>query len=190
MRPNPSAGAVFIDRDGVIVRNRPDYVKTWPEVEILPGALAGLRLLADARQRVFVITNQSAIGRGVIAAEAVDQIHTRLSVAVAAAGGWIEAFLVCPHAPDDRCPCRKPGPGLLHRARDRFGVDLRASCVVGDHETDVAAASAAGCRSILVLSGRTPREGADIGAHYVVPDLLAAARLICEAEEDAWHKAA
>jgi D-glycero-D-manno-heptose 1,7-bisphosphate phosphatase len=183
------SGAVFVDRDGVIVRNRPDYVKSWPEVEILPGALAGLRLLAFAGQRVFVITNQSAIGRGVIGAGAVDQIHARLSGAVAAAGGWIEAFLVCPHAPDDRCPCRKPGPGLLHRARDRYGIDLRASCVVGDHSSDVAAASAAGCRSILVLSGRTPTADANVGAHHVVPDLLAAARLICEAEEEAWHRA-
>jgi len=174
----------------VIVRNRADYVKSWPEVEILPGALTGLRLLAQAGLRVFVITNQSAIARGVIPAQVVHQIHARLSVAVTAAGGWIEAFLVCPHAPDDRCQCRKPGPGLLHRARDRFGVDLRTSCVVGDHESDVAAASAAGCRSILVLSGRTPREGAGVGAHHVVPDLLAAARLICQAEEDAWQPAA
>jgi D-glycero-D-manno-heptose 1,7-bisphosphate phosphatase len=126
----------------------------------------------------------------VIGAEAVDQIHARLSGAVAAAGGWIEAFLVCPHAPDDRCPCRKPGPGLLHRARDRYGVDLGASCVVGDHECDVAAAAAAGCRSILVLSGRTPVANANVGAHHVVPDLLAAARLIGEAEEDAWPSAA
>ncbi len=180
---------MLIDRDGVIVRNRPDYVKTWPEVEILPGALAGLRLLAFAGQRVFVITNQSAIGRGVIPAKAVDQIHVRLSAAVAAAGGRIEAFLVCPHAPDDRCSCRKPGPGLLHRARDRFGIDLRASCVVGDHESDVAAAAAAGCRSIMVLSGRTPWERAEVGAHHVVPDLLAAARLICEAEGGAWQRA-
>lgn len=190
MRHSGRRGAVFVDRDGVIVRNRPDYVKSWGEVEFIPGALNGLRLLAAAGQRVFVITNQSAVGRGLVSRRQVDQIHGQLSAMVRDAGGLIEAFLVCPHRPQDACGCRKPSPGLLLWARDRFGVDLTASCVIGDCETDIAAAAAAGCRSILVFSGRTLRGQEPAGADQVADDLLEAARTLLEMQEESWQTVA
>jgi D-glycero-D-manno-heptose 1,7-bisphosphate phosphatase len=186
----PRNGVVFVDRDGVIVRNRPDHVKSWSEVELIARALRGLRLLEAAERRVFVLTNQAAIGRGLMSRPQVDQIHALLSAAVSAAGGRIEEFLVCPHAPEEGCDCRKPLPGLLFQARDRLGVDLGASYVVGDFETDIAAAVTAGCQGILVLSGRTPKGPTGLRADYVADDLLAAARVILSLEEGAWQRVA
>lgn len=170
--------AVMVDRDGVIVRNRTDYVKDWSEVEIIPGALEGLALLTQSGHRVFVVTNQSAVGRGLMSRPELETIHDRLGREVDAAGGHIEGFLVCPHAPYDGCDCRKPAPGLMYQARDDHGVDLGNCYVVGDHESDIAIAAAVGCPSILVLSGRTPLGSPASKATLVAADLLAAAHLI------------
>jgi D-glycero-D-manno-heptose 1,7-bisphosphate phosphatase len=182
--------AVFVDRDGVISHDRPDYVKSWDEVEFIPGALEGLRLLAGAGRRVLVITNQSAIGRGVMSQPQLEGIHARLSAIVTDAGGRIEAFLVCPHVPEDRCACRKPYPGLLYQAQARFGIDLKASYLVGDFETDMVAAAAAQCHSILVLSGRTHSGVPGAAGDHVAPNLLAAAQLILSRKERAWQRVA
>jgi D-glycero-D-manno-heptose 1,7-bisphosphate phosphatase len=141
---------VLVDRDGVINRMRPDYVKTWQELELLPGAIESLVRLERAGCEVVVLTNQSAIGRGLASREDVDEIHRRLSALVREAGGRIAAFLLCPHAPLDGCDCRKPAPGLLLRARDEFGFDLSRAVLVGDQMSDLDAARAAGCAAILV----------------------------------------
>ncbi len=185
------ARAVFVDRDGVIIRNRTDYVKSWDEVDFIPRAIEALALLSRAGHSVYVITNQSAVGRGLITMPVIDAIHERIQSLVVDRGGRIDAFLTCPHRPEDACACRKPEPGLLHQARDRFGVDLRSAYVVGDHTTDMIAAAAAGCRSILVLSGRTSRENAGEEADYVAKDLLEAADLILSLTwEGVWQKIA
>jgi D-glycero-D-manno-heptose 1,7-bisphosphate phosphatase len=184
--------AVFVDRDGVIIRNRPDYVKNSDEVEFIPRSIEALCLLSRAGHRVFVITNQSGLGRGLFTKNDLRAIHEQLKTAVVEAGGAIEAFFTCPHLAEDACPCRKPKPGLLYQARRVYRVDLRRAWVVGDHETDIAAARAAGCRSFLVLTGRTanPAESA-YKADYVVDDLLDAAYLILGLpEEVTWQKVA
>jgi D-glycero-D-manno-heptose 1,7-bisphosphate phosphatase len=168
---------VLIDRDGVIVRNRDDYVTSLDEMEVLPGALDALALLSKQGHRVFVITNQSAIGRGLTTRAEVDRMHGALSSQVGERGGLIEAFLVCPHTPEDRCQCRKPAPGLLYQVRDRYGVDLEAAVVIGDATSDVKAARAAGCASILVLSGVTSVKNRG-SADHVVATITEAARLI------------
>lgn len=93
--------AVFVDRDGVINRNRDDYVKSWAEFEFLPGALDGLRRLAALDARVIVITNQSIINRGLAPRAVVDGINDRMTREVRRAGGRIDAVFVCPHRPDE-----------------------------------------------------------------------------------------
>ncbi len=148
MRP-----AVFLDRDGVINENRPGYVKNWAEVRILPGALAALRALARLDRPIVVISNQSAIGRGLTTAEAVDDIHERLAREVETAGGRIDAFYYCPHTPDEGCSCRKPAPGLLLQAAQELDLDLARSYLVGDAVGDIQAALAVGCSPILVKTG-------------------------------------
>jgi D-sedoheptulose 7-phosphate isomerase len=168
---------VLLDRDGVLVRNRDDYVKTLKEVEILPGALEALGVLAKREHRVFVVTNQSAIGRGLTTHAKVDRIHSHLSREARRFGGKIEAFLVCPHTPEDGCDCRKPAPGLLFQARDRYGVDLNSAVMIGDWETDTRAARAAGCTSILVMNGRAGHTAVH-EADHTVKDISEAVQLI------------
>ncbi len=169
--------AVLIDRDGVVVKNRDDYVKSVGEMEVLPGALEALAALSKQDHRVFVVTNQSAIGRGLTTLAEVDLIHSHLVSQLRGFGGEIEAFLVCPHTPEDGCECRKPAPGLLYQARDRYGVDLNSAVMIGDWKTDIEAARAAGCTSILVLGGRT-RDNGPSGADHTVSNISEAADLI------------
>lgn len=168
---------VLIDRDGVIVKNRADYVKSIDEMEVLPGAIEALAELSKHGHRVFVITNQSAIGRGLTTRAEVDRMHEKLLSEVQGLGGSIDAFLICPHTPNDHCDCRKPAPGLLYQARDRHGVDLESAVVIGDAISDVEAARAAGCASILVLSGITS-VSTGYSADHVVATIGEAAQLI------------
>lgn len=169
---------VFVDRDGVINRMRPDYVRRWEELELLPGAIDALVRLERAGCEVVVLTNQSAIGRGLLSREAVDEIHARLSAVVERAGGRIHAFLLCPHAPAEGCACRKPAPGLLLRARDELGVDLSTAVMVGDQPSDVAAARAVGCPAILIDPDGERAAGAAMDPGAVAGSLLEAADLI------------
>src|SRR5579864_1861439 len=171
---------VLLDRDGVINRMRPDYVKRWEELELLPGAVEALARLTGAGCRLVVLTNQSAIGRGLLTGEQLDQIHERLDAVVARAGGRIDAYLVCPHTPQDGCACRKPAPGLLLRARDELGIDLARAVLVGDQPSDLDAARAAGCRAILVDpdAGVLDRERLD--GRVVAGSLMEATDLILE----------
>jgi D-glycero-D-manno-heptose 1,7-bisphosphate phosphatase len=145
---------VFLDRDGVINYNRPDYVKCWEEFEFLPNTLSALRRLAAFDWPVIVITNQSIIGRAVVSRSVVDDIHERMRKSVANADGRIDDILCCPHRPDEDCECRKPKPGLLLRAAAQYSIDLRNSYLIGDAESDLQAARAAGCQAIFVKSGR------------------------------------
>jgi D-glycero-D-manno-heptose 1,7-bisphosphate phosphatase len=175
--------AILLDRDGVINRERADYVKDWQEFEWLPGVLPALQRLAPLAQPIVVVTNQSAIGRGIIPRETVTAIHSQLHAVVAKAGGRIDGFFVCPHHPDADCFCRKPKPGLLFQAAHQFHFALDQAVFIGDTVTDFEAARAAGCQSILVKSGR---QGASLDNLFVdvmlsppiVADLSAAVDLI------------
>ena len=149
-RPRVASRAVFIDRDGVIFRNRDDYIKSWAEVELLPGAVDAIVRLSQAGLRVVLLTNQSAIGRRIVSRQVVEDIHHRLGQIVVAAGGRIDAVLMCPHHPAAHCRCRKPQPGLLFEAETQMGIHLASSWLVGDQPSDIDAAVAAGCFPILV----------------------------------------
>jgi len=151
---NGERGAVFLDRDGVINRNRPDYVRRWDQFEFLPGALEALRVLARENLPVLVVSNQSAVGRGLMSERDLDEINARMQEVVTAVGGRIDSTYCCPHAPEEGCVCRKPAPGLLLRATRSFGVDLGRSCLVGDSVVDMLAAREVGIASVLVLTGR------------------------------------
>ena len=165
--------AVFLDRDGVINRRRPDHVKSWDEFAFLPGALGALSDLRAANARVVVITNQSVVGRGLISAGQLRDIHTRMLRAIEAAGGHVSAIFTCLHAPGDGCACRKPKPALFHQASRELGIDLLRSVMIGDSPSDVQASRAAGCRPILVNDSGAPVD-ADVLA---VSDLVEAATL-------------
>lgn len=150
--------AIFLDRDGVINRERADYVKSWGEFEFLPGALSAIAHLATLNIPLLVITNQSAVGRGIIQIETVHKIHANLRAEVRAAGGRIDGFYICPHHPNDDCNCRKPRPGLLLQAAEQFQLDLSECLFIGDSITDFQAARAVCCRAMLLKSGRQGKQ--------------------------------
>jgi D-glycero-D-manno-heptose 1,7-bisphosphate phosphatase len=153
VRRTPSP-AVFLDRDGVINVNRPDHVKCWAEFEFLPGALEALARLAALGLPVIVVTNQAIVNRGMVPQRMVDEINCRMAAEIVRAGGRIDAVVYCPHRPEEACQCRKPQPGLLLEAARRYRLDLRRSVLVGDALSDIEAGQAAGCQTILVLTGR------------------------------------
>jgi D-glycero-D-manno-heptose 1,7-bisphosphate phosphatase len=110
-------GAVFLDRDGVINENRSDYVKSWREYRFLPGSKEAIARLTSAGHCIVVCTNQACIAQGIISVKTVESIHRGMLVEVEQDGGRIERVYYCPHGKDEGCPCRKPRPGLLFRAR-------------------------------------------------------------------------
>jgi histidinol-phosphate phosphatase family protein len=175
---------VFLDRDGVINRESAAYIKNLGEFEFLPGSLKALVDLSKAGLKLILITNQSAIGRGLTSQAHVEQIHHHIIETVAAGGGRIKDIFYCPHTPEDNCACRKPKPGMILEAARRHGLDLDAAVMVGDSARDIRCAKAAGCRgSILVQSGnyeaasRLLVESA-MAADHVALDLAAAAAWI------------
>lgn len=152
------SGAIFVDRDGVIGENRPDYVKSWSEFAFIPGAIEAMASMSRVGSPVVIVTNQSAVGRGLLSRRQLDMIHERMLDSLAASGAKVHAIMVCPHHPDDACRCRKPEPGMLEDAAERFKLDLALSYLIGDHSTDIEAGARAGCRTVLVRTGR----GADL----------------------------
>ncbi len=165
--------AIFLDRDGVINRNRPDNVKALDEFEFEPSALAALAQLAASAWALVVVSNQAGIARGHMTAARVDEIHAHMLAAIRKAGGRIDRIYYCPHLPEASCPCRKPAPGMLYQARDELGLDLSRSFFVGDWVDDV---RAAGAEPILVRTGRGTKalaeiERQDIPLPVVVQDL-------------------
>ena len=147
----PSKGTVvFLDRDGVINANRADYVKAWHEFRFLPGALEALRLLTEQGCVLFVVTNQAAINRGLVAQQTVEAMHRQMLAVIEDGGGRITAVRFCPHRPDEACLCRKPQPGMLQRLVAEYQINPFAAYMVGDALSDIAAGHAVGCRTILV----------------------------------------
>ncbi len=146
--------AVFLDRDGVINKNRQDYVKSWNEVEFLPGVFSALKELADSDFSIFVVTNQSAVGRGLLEISTLEAMHQQMKTVVASQGGRIDGFYYCPHRPEENCTCRKPAPGLILAAAADHDLQLEKSYFIGDARSDMEAAVKAGCQPVFVLSGR------------------------------------
>lgn len=146
--------AIFLDRDGVIIENRTNYVREWGDVAIYGQALTALAGINSSPYKIVVVTNQSAVGRGIITLEAVREINERLVQIIEQTGGRIDGVYVCPHAPQDGCACRKPKPGLLLQAAEELSLDLSRSILIGDALSDILAGQAAGVRqTALVRTG-------------------------------------
>jgi len=179
--------AVFLDRDGTLIEHVP-YLSDPAMVSLLPGAAEALKRLRRAGFARVLVTNQSAIGRGMLAVNRLDEIHTELNRQLALQGATIDGIYYCPDAPksDDRTvvenPDRKPGPGMLLRAAADLNLDLGASWMVGDLISDVLAGLNAGCKSILVQSGQTSQAETDTvaGLAPIAPDLAASVDLILD----------
>lgn len=145
---------VVIDRDGVINHDSAEYIKSPAEWRPLPGSLEAIASLHAAGYRIFVVTNQSGLARGLFDAATLAAIHRRMHAAVDAAGGKLAGIYVCPHGPGQSCDCRKPKPGLLRQIEAQHAVSLRGQPLIGDKCSDLEAAIAVGARPILVRTGQ------------------------------------
>jgi histidinol-phosphate phosphatase family protein len=146
--------AIFLDRDGVIIENRANYVRSWADVEFIPGALSALAKLKDSSYKIVIITNQAGIGHGIISRAAVEEINERLKHVIQSMNGRIEKIYLCPHKPADGCNCRKPKPGMILDAAQDFNIDLKHSILIGDNLSDIQAGYAAGVgQAVLVRTG-------------------------------------
>jgi histidinol-phosphate phosphatase family protein len=177
---NKGRSFVFVDRDGVINRNIDgDYVRNWSQFEFLPGAKEALARLAKANWGVAVVSNQGCINKGLVGVDVLEDIHRRMNANIVQAGGWIDGIYICPHRNEENCDCRKPKPGLLVRAAKELGIDPAGAWLVGDAAADIAAGRTFGCRTILVLSGRTaPADAKKAGADRTASDLAEAVKII------------
>ncbi len=165
---------VFLDRDGVINRDSPDYIKSWSEFEFLPGSLEALKQLTLNGFTIIIITNQSVIHRKMVSRKTLDYIHAKMKAAVQSNGGEIKDIFFCPHIPKDRCDCRKPNPGLIYAAKRRYRIDLETSTMVGDSAKDIECARNAGCGSaILVKTGNGVVAEEMLEERMICPDFVA-----------------
>lgn len=147
--------AVFLDRDGVLIENRGDYVRHWSHVQFLPKVLEALAGFRHDNFKIIIVTNQSAIGRGLMTFETAQDINNQLIQTIKDGGGWVDGVYMCPHKPEAQCDCRKPQPGLLLQAAQELSLDLGSSWMIGDAWSDVLAGQAAGLSgTIMVRTGR------------------------------------
>lgn len=146
-------GLLVLDRDGVINRDSPDFVKSPREWLPLPGSIDAVARLSRAGYTVTVASNQSGLARGLFDRSALRAMHRKLRKLVEAEGGRVDRIVVCPHGPDDGCNCRKPLPGLLNRLAHHYATSLGGVPVVGDSLRDLRAAMSAGAKPVLVRTG-------------------------------------
>jgi D-glycero-D-manno-heptose 1,7-bisphosphate phosphatase len=152
--------AVFLDRDGVINVDN-GYVSTWEQFEFLPGVPEALRELQDAGYLLVVVSNQSGIGRGYYSESDVDLLNQAIAEYLdSTAGVTLSGFYHCPHHPTEaeneyrkHCSCRKPAPGLIHRAMRDHAIDVKTSLLVGDKDSDIEAGRAAGVARLFKVVG-------------------------------------
>jgi histidinol-phosphate phosphatase family protein len=170
--------AVFLDKDGTLVRNVP-YNVDPAKVELTPHATRALRELSRAGFRLLVVSNQPGLAHGYFAEDRLHVLHAHLRSLLPELG----EFYYCPHGPDEECACRKPACGLLLRAAYRHGIDLARSWMVGDILDDVEAGRRAGCRTVLVDNGNETewQRGPLRKPHFVARDLGEAANAILRA---------
>ena len=178
-----SSPAVFLDRDGTINEEQ-EYPDRLNQILVFPQAAPAIRRLNEAGLKVVVVTNQSGVARSYFPLAFVHEVHRYLNQHLAAAGARLDGLYVCPHHPDEGCPCRKPKPEMLFRAARDLDLDLAHSYLVGDRYLDLETAAHAGVKGILVLTGygrgeyESRRDQAPAAPVYVAQDLADAAAWI------------
>ena len=179
--------AAFLDRDGVI-NAEVNYLHEPDKVVILPGVAEALRMIRERGYRVIVVTNQAGVAKGYYGESDIDAVHRRIDEILAAEGAKVDEYFYCPHHPQftGECDCRKPSPGMLLEAAEKFGIDCAGSFMVGDRLSDVEAGVRAGCsRSFLVRSGygETVIAEQDVSGIEIADDLLDAVRMFFAGQE-------
>lgn len=170
---------VALDRDGTLIAER-HYLTDPAGVEILPGVIDGLQTLRSLDLGLIVVTNQSVIGRGLLDEAGLAQIHERVEHLLGAAGVRVDGWYVCPHAPDERCLCRKPRRGLIDRAARQLDFDPRDGFVIGDKPCDIHLGREVGATTLLVRTGygRQVENSGTANPHYIVDGIREAAEIM------------
>ncbi|RCX12541.1 D-sedoheptulose 7-phosphate isomerase [Anaerobacterium chartisolvens] len=169
---------VFLDRDGVINKNRPDYIKSWDEFLFLPGVPDAIRRLNEKGYAVVVVTNQSAVGRNIISEKELERIHVKMCNSLLKHGALISKIYYCPHSPEEGCECRKPADGLIRRAFEELPLDRGKAIMVGDSACDIEAGYKSGAATVLLANTLEDAKGLKVVPDYLAADLPLAVDLI------------
>ena len=187
MQNSPKRKAVFLDRDKTIIADM-EFSADPTKIRPLPGAVTALRRLQRAGYALIVVTNQSGVARGLFSEERLRRFHEHFLRRFARSGVRFAGLYYCPHYVEGKvaeyaiaCDCRKPRPGMLLRAAEELGVDLKRSWMVGDRPADIGAGRAAGCRTIRV--GNADWAESDPRADFETPDLAGAVAIILRQDE-------
>lgn len=167
--------AVFIDRDGVLVEDT-GFVHRIEDFKLIKNAIEGLKLLKS--YKLFIITNQSGIGKGVYKLEDFLKFNSHLIKALEKHDIKIEKTYYCPHKPEDNCECRKPKTKFLKDAENEFGIDLEKSFVIGDRKSDMELGINCNCKTIFIANKNSYKLKNKIASDYFAEDLLDAAKWV------------
>jgi D-glycero-D-manno-heptose 1,7-bisphosphate phosphatase len=183
VKNKPHRRVIFLDRDGVINRfpGRKKYVTSLEGFEFLKGAIEAIRMLTEAGYKLFVVSNQAGVGKGLYSRKTLRAITDHMLETIKREGGRVEKVFYCLHRPETDCPCRKPKDGSLRQATRTMQVDKKNSYFIGDSVLDVKTGKKFGCKTILVLCGREKLKNSDewdVMADFIAPNLLSAARNI------------
>lgn len=165
--------AVLLDRDGTLIQHVP-YLTDPDQVELLPNASAGLRLMRSLGLKLAICSNQSVVGRGLCSSAQVDEVNLRVIDLLAQDEATVDAVLYCPHTPADGCACRKPAPGLGLRASRILDVPPPRMVVVGDQPSDMAFGTNLGASTVLIAEDPDSAPGSSVA--FVARDLVATGR--------------
>lgn len=172
--------AVFLDRDGVINEDT-GYPHKLEDLVILPGVYEALQKLQKLGFRLFIISNQSGIGRGYYSFEDFERFNNEIIDRLEEFSIKIEETYICPHHPDDKCECRKPAIGNLKKAESDYDISLPDSYVIGDKQSDIDLGKKAGCYTVYITSNR--KDHKPKGADCIANNILNAANWIESAEK-------
>lgn len=179
---NNPVKAVFLDRDGTLIYEKPGvYLSRPDQVRLYKSTVPALKLLTEAGYKLFIVSNQSGIGRGYFTAKEVDAIHSHLQKLLTPVK--IEEIVYCPHAPTETCTCRKPQTGLGLKLIEKYHISVENSYMIGDKKADVVFGQTLGCKSILVTTANGKQHLAkypDLKPAKVATNLLNAAKFIVQ----------
>jgi len=142
--------AIFLDRDGVINYDSPEYIKNIDEVRLIPDIVTNLKKIRDYGFKLFIVSNQSAVGRGIISQLELEQINSFIISTLEKENCKIDGLYFCPHSPDENCQCRKPSPNMIFQAAKQHQIDLINSWMIGDKTSDMEAGKNAGCKTYQI----------------------------------------
>lgn len=182
---------IFIDRDGVINKDpggwtEHNYVTRWEEFRFIPGAKEALSRLTDAGYDIVVISNQAGINKGYFTMDDLNRINKNMLASISSAGGRIHSLHYCPHRQEENCGCRKPDTGLFREAARGLCVDFKNTFFIGDGSMDIEAGKKVGCKTILLLCGKSRKEDVkdwEYKPDYIKKDLLEAVNWIINKKE-------